>query len=602
MPLESSLYMKIENQITAKIIEAITVLFDTMVTPAQAAVQKTKSEFVGDFTLVVFPFVKAAKLSPENTAQKIGEWLQKEMKEITSFNVVKGFLNLELSNEYWWKFFTSNYMNSTFGYTPIHESSKIQMVEYCGPNTNKPLHLGHVRNCLLGYSVCEILKANGNKVIKVNIVNDRGIHICKSMLAWKKYGAGETPESSGMKGDHLVGKYYVEFDKHYKKQVNDSMAQGLTKEEAEKNAPLMLEVKQMLRDWEDGDEATLALWNKMNGWVYDGFDITYAKLGVDFDKIYYESQTYLYGKEIVLNGLQREIMQQRADGSIFIDLSKDGLDEKTLLRSDGTSVYITQDIGTAVLRANDYHFSNLAYVVANEQDYHFKVLFLILQKLGYTWANGLFHLSYGMVELPEGKMKSREGTVVDADDLMEQMILTAENTTRELGKIDDFESAEANELFRKIGMGALKYFMLKVDPKKKMLFNPAESIDFNGHTGPFIQYTYARINSLLKKAAGSENEALNMPIQIQNKERELIKMLYDFPAVINQAADTYSPALVANYVYELVKNYNSFYHDFPILKEEELTTRLFRINLSLFCAQVIKNSMKLLGIEVPERM
>lgn len=602
MPHERSLYMKIENLITSKITEAVTALFDITVTPAQAAVQKTKTEFVGDFTLVVFPFVKAAKLSPENTAQKIGEWLQKEMKEITSFNVVKGFLNLELSNEYWWDFFTSNYNNPSFGYTPINESSKIQMVEYCGPNTNKPLHLGHVRNCLLGYSVCEILKANGNKVIKVNIVNDRGIHICKSMLAWKKYGAGETPESSGMKGDHLVGKYYVEFDKQYKKQVSDSIAQGLTKEEAEKNAPLMLEVKQLLRDWEDGDESTLALWNKMNSWVYDGFDITYAKLGVDFDKIYYESQTYLYGKEIVLNGLEREIMQQRSDGSIYIDLSKDGLDEKTLLRSDGTSVYITQDIGTAVLRANDYSFSNLTYVVANEQDYHFKVLFLILQKLGYTWANGLYHLSYGMVELPEGKMKSREGTVVDADDLMEQMILTAEKTTRELGKINDFDTVEANDLFRTIGMGALKYFMLKVDPKKKMLFNPAESIDFNGHTGPFIQYTYARINSLLKKAAVSEKEQLMMPMEIHNKERELIKMVYDFPAVINQAAETYSPALVANYVYELVKNYNSFYHDFPILKEEDLTSRIFRINLSLFCAQVIKNSMKLLGIEVPERM
>jgi arginyl-tRNA synthetase len=595
-------FMKIETILAKTIALGLKSLFDLDFPLEQISFQKTKSEFSGDITLVVFPFVKAAKLSPELTGKKLGEWLLNEVNEIESFNVVKGFLNLEIKAAYWINFLSEVKNNSTYGLKKADGSSPVRMVEYCGPNTNKPLHLGHIRNCLLGYSICEILKANGNHVIKVNIVNDRGIHICKSMLAWKKYGNGETPENTGIKGDHLVGKYYVIFDKYYKKEIEVSIAQGTTKEEAERSAPLMLEVKQMLRDWEDGKEEVLQLWKMMNTWVYAGFDVTYKKIGVDFDKIYFESETYLFGKKIIEEGLAKGVLKQRADNSVFIDLTADGLDEKTLLRGDGTSVYITQDIGTAVLRANDYPFSHLTYVVANEQDYHFKVLFLILKKLGYKWADGLFHLSYGMVELPEGKMKSREGTVVDADDLMDEMILTAEKTTKELGKIEDFTSEEAKKLYTTIGLGALKYFMLKVDPKKKMLFNPSESIDFNGNTGPFIQYTYARIKSILRKAGEFSNQQVLAPSQINSKEKDLIKWLYDFEFVINQAGETQSPSLIANYVYELVKLYNSFYHDCNILKEENEAIKNFRLDLSYLTSGVIKNSMKMLGIEVPERM
>lgn len=592
--------MKIENILAEKTAAALKSLFDF--SAAQISFQKTKTEFTGDVTLVVFPFVKAAKLSPEQTAQKLGEFLLSELKEVHSFNVVKGFLNLEISGTYWLQFFDEIKNIPAYGVKEVTATSPVKMVEYCGPNTNKPLHLGHVRNCLLGYSVCEILKANGNQVVKVNIVNDRGIHICKSMLAWKKFGKGETPESSGIKGDHLVGKYYVEFDKHYKKQIQDAVAQGASPDEAEKNVPLMLEVKQMLRDWEDGKQEVLALWNLMNSWVYAGFDVTYKKIGVDFDKIYYESQTYLLGKDIIEEGLEKEVLKRRTDNSVYIDLTAEGLDEKTLLRSDGTSVYITQDIGTAVLRAKDYHFNTLTYVVANEQDYHFKVLFHILKKMGYAWADGLNHLSYGMVELPEGKMKSREGTVVDADDLMDEMIATAEQTTRELGKIEGFSETEAKKLYDTIGLGALKYFMLKVDPKKKMLFNPQESIDFNGHTGPFIQYTYARIKSVLRKAEGIDLNSNGVPLEINQKEKEVLKWMYDFPLIVNQAAETLSPALIANYVYDLVKLYNSFYHEFSILKEENEAIKIFRLQLSRSVSTVIQNSMKMLGIQVPERM
>ncbi len=594
--------MKLEILLAEKIVSALQSLFKLEYPVQQIGFQKTKSEFKGDVTLVVFPFVKASQKSPEQTAHSIGEYLLANVKEVASFNVVKGFLNLEIADAFWLDFFAEVQQNESFGMKPVTSSSPVQMVEYCGPNTNKPLHLGHVRNCLLGYSVCEILKANGNKVVKVNIVNDRGIHICKSMLAWKKFGHGETPESSGLKGDHLVGKYYVEFDKRYKLQIESSMAQGTTKEEAEKNAPLLLEVKQMLREWEDGNQEVIHLWKMMNSWVYAGFDVTYKRIGVDFDKVYYESDTYLLGKDIIAEGLQKGILRQRSDSSVYIDLTADGLDEKTLLRADGTSVYMTQDIGTAVLRAKDFEFNHLTYVVANEQDYHFRVLFLILKKLGYNWSNGLFHLSYGMVELPEGKMKSREGTVVDADELMDEMILTAERTTKELGKVDDFTEEEAKQLYATIGMGALKYFMLKVDPKKKMLFNPSESIDFNGHTGPFIQYTYARIKSLIRKATDISLGNSSVGTSMNDKEKEIIKWIYDFPLVIEQAADSHSPALIANYVYELVKRYNTFYHDCPILKEEEESIKLFRLQLSQLTASVIKNAMKMLGVAVPERM
>ena len=592
--------MNIENLLSSKTAEAIKVLYQEDVLPDNIIFQKTRKEFEGDLTLVVFPFTKLSKASPEATARQIGDYLKTNVKEVTDYNIVKGFLNLVIDKSWWLKFFDEAEKDKTFGFPKV-STGKIIMVEYSSPNTNKPLHLGHIRNNLLGYSVAEILKANGHKVIKTNLVNDRGIHICKSMLAWQKFGNGETPESSGMKGDHLVGKYYVGFDKQYKLQVAAFIAEGMSKEEAEKRVPLMQEAQQLLLKWEAGDKETMNLWKTMNGWVYKGFEETYKMLGVDFDRIYYESETYLLGKSIVEEGLKKGVFFKKDDGSVWVDLAEDGLDQKLLLRSDGTSVYMTQDLGTAVERANEYHFNDLVYVVGNEQDYHFKVLKLILKKLGYNWADALYHLSYGMVELPEGKMKSREGTVVDADDLINGMIQTAKETTQELGKIDGFTNEEAENLYKTIGLGALKYYILKVDPKKKMLFDPKESIDFNGHTGPFIQYTHARIQSVLRKA-GENRVSQIKHIDINPKEKEIIRLIYDFPAAVKEAGDNYSPALIANYAYELTKVFNQFYHDFPILKEENEALKDFRIQLCEVTGRVIRSSMKLLGIEVPDRM
>ena len=564
--------------------------------------QKTRKEFEGDFTLVTFPYIKDAKKSPELLGAELGNYLQSNNTIITAFNVVKGFLNITLSDIFWLNYFNAVKNSSQVGYKPQNSSGRSVMLEYSSPNTNKPLHLGHVRNNLLGYSVAQILKANGHKVIKTNIVNDRGIHICKSMLAWQKLGNGETPKSSGLKGDHLVGKYYVEFDKAYKKEIEELVLKGKTKEEAEKQAPIILEAQSMLRNWEAGDKATVDLWKTMNNWVYEGFDVTYKNLGVDFDKMYYESNTYLLGKELVQEGLARGVFYKKENGSVAIDLSKDGLDEKIVLRSDGTSVYITQDLGTAIERFKEFpELNQLIYTVGNEQDYHFKVLFLILDKLGYNWAKECYHLSYGMVELPEGKMKSREGTVVDADELLKEMYDTAEATTKELGKVEGFTEAELEELYHIVSMGALKYFILKVDPKKKMLFDPKESIDFNGHTGPFIQYTHARIKSVLRKADNYSEISLN-GVNLNATERELIKCIYDFEGVLEEAGKTYSPALVANYAYELTKLFNRFYHEYSILKEEDVKIRTFRLQLAKTCAQVLCNTMNLLGIKVPERM
>lgn len=564
--------------------------------------QKTRKEFEGDFTLVTFAYTKETKKSPELLGQEIGAWLQKNTPEVEAFNVVKGFLNISLNHHFWLGYFNEVRTAEKPGFKKENSTGRSIMLEYSSPNTNKPLHLGHVRNNVLGYSVAEILKANGHKVIKTNIVNDRGIHICKSMLAWKKFGNGETPESAGMKGDHLVGKYYVEFDKAYKSQINELVSQGKTKEEAEKSAPLMLEAQDMLRAWESGDAETVNLWKTMNGWVYKGFEESYKNLGVDFDKIYYESNTYLFGKEIIQEGLDKGVFYKKENGSVAIDLSAEGLDEKIVLRSDGTSVYITQDIGTAIERFKEFPGLNqLIYTVGNEQDYHFKVLFKILEKLGYAWARECYHLSYGMVELPEGKMKSREGTVVDADDLLQGMYETAEATTKELGKVDDFTEEELNALYRMVSLGALKYFILKVDPKKKMLFDPKESIDFNGHTGPFIQYTHARIKSVLRRAA-LDFSGSSPAVTLNPLERELVKFIYDFEAVLEEAGKNYSPALIANYVYELTKSYNRFYHEYSILKEENEALKLFRLQLSQTVGRVIANGMQLLGITVPERM
>lgn len=564
--------------------------------------QKTRKEFEGDFTLVTFAYTKETKKSPELLGQEIGAWLQKNTPEVEAFNVVKGFLNISLNHHFWLGYFNEVRAAEKPGFKKADSTGRSIMLEYSSPNTNKPLHLGHVRNNVLGYSVAEILKANGHKVIKTNIVNDRGIHICKSMLAWKKFGKGETPESAGMKGDHLVGKYYVEFDKAYKNQINELISQGKTKEEAEKSAPLMLEAQDMLRAWESGDTETVNLWKTMNGWVYKGFEESYKNLGVDFDKIYYESNTYLFGKEIIQEGLDKGVFYKKENGSVAIDLSAEGLDEKIVLRSDGTSVYITQDIGTAIERFKEFPGLNqLIYTVGNEQDYHFKVLFKILEKLGYAWARECYHLSYGMVELPEGKMKSREGTVVDADDLLQGMYETAEATTKELGKVDDFTEEELNALYRMVSLGALKYFILKVDPKKKMLFDPKESIDFNGHTGPFIQYTHARIKSVLRRAA-LDFSGSSPAVTLNPLERELVKFIYDFEALLEEAGKNYSPALIANYVYELTKSYNRFYHEYSILKEENEALKLFRLQLSQTVGRVIANGMQLLGITVPERM
>lgn len=596
--------MNIEAYLSETISAVVNQLFELTTMPESIVLQKTKKEFEGDYTLVTFPYIKAAKTTPENTGQLIGEMLLKQNSNITNFNVVKGFLNFSLSNTFWLNEFKSISSHANYGIKPANSSGKQIMLEYSSPNTNKPLHLGHIRNNLLGVSVANIIQTQGHDVVKVNLINDRGIHICKSMIAWKLFGNNETPETSNMKGDHLVGKYYVEFDKAYKQQIKELEATGLTKEESEKKAPIMLQTQEMLLKWEANDPETIQLWKTMNGWVYKGFDVTYKKLSVSFDKLYYESNTYLLGKEIVQEGLTKGIFYKKENGSVCIDLTKEGLDEKVVLRSDGTSVYITQDLGTAIERAKEFpKLSQMIYTVGNEQDYHFKVLFKCLEKLGYDWAKECFHLSYGMVELPEGKMKSREGTVVDADDLIDGMVATAKETTEELGKVEGFSNEELESLYTTIGMGALKYFILKVDPKKKMLFDPKESIDFNGHTGPFIQYSHARIKSILRKySKATEQLTVSESIVLHQKEKELVKGLYDFSNVLEEAANTFNPAVVANYIYELTKLFNQFYNECPVLKEENETIKEFRIKLIETTALIIKNGMKCLGIEVPERM
>ena len=562
--------------------------------------QKTRKEFDGDITLVVFPLLRASKKSPEQTAKEIGHYLKEKVAEVSDFNVVKGFLNLSIAKTYWYNHFKQAYSTSNYGIVEVAEDAPTYLVEYSSPNTNKPLHLGHIRNILLGYSVAEIIKASGKNVKKVQIINDRGIHICKSMVAWRDYGDGETPDSSGIKGDHLVGKYYVEFDKHYKNQIADLVAKGMGQKKAEQEAPIFKQAQKMLIKWEAKDPDVIAIWKKMNGWVYDGFGLTYDRLGVDFDKNYYESDTYLLGKKVVDIGLGKGVFYQKDDGSVWIDLSDEGLDEKIILRADGTAVYMTQDIGTAIQRHEDFAFSNMAYTVGNEQDYHFKVLFLILDKLGYAWAKNCYHLSYGMVDLPSGKMKSREGTVVDADDLMQEMVSTAKSIAQELGKLEGMSDEDANALYETVGMGALKYFMLKVDPKKRMLFDAEESVDFNGNTGPFIQYTYARIQSLKRKFAAEVQ--LPETVEISDKEQEIVKAIAEFPAVIQEAAANYSPALVANYTYDLVKEYNNYYQTTSILTSETDQLMHFRLALSLKVGEVIKTAMQLLGVEVPVRM
>ncbi len=575
--------------------------------------QKTKKEFEGHLTLVVFPFLRMSKKGPEQTAQEIGEYLQANEPSVAAFNVIKGFLNLTIASSAWIELLNGIHADKQYGIVAATDNSPLVMIEYSSPNTNKPLHLGHVRNNLLGNALANIVAANGNKVVKTNIVNDRGIHICKSMLAWQKYGNGETPESSGKKGDHLIGDYYVSFDKHYKAEVKELMAkfqsEGMNEEEAkakaEAESPLMKEAREMLVKWEANDPEVRALWKKMNDWVYAGFDETYRMMGVTFDKIYYESNTYLEGKEKVMEGLEKGFFYRKEDGSVWADLTGEGLDHKLLLRADGTSVYMTQDIGTAKLRFADYPIDKMIYVVGNEQNYHFQVLSILLDKLGFEWGKGLVHFSYGMVELPEGKMKSREGTVVDADDLMAEMIDTAKETSNELGKLDGLTKEEADNIARIVGLGALKYFILKVDARKNMTFNPKESIDFNGNTGPFIQYTYARIQSVLRKAkeAGLEIPAqLPVGIELSEKEEGLIQMVADFAAIVKQAGEDYSPSIIANYTYDLVKEYNQFYHDFSILREENEAVKIFRLALSENVAKVVRLGMGLLGIEVPDRM
>ena len=593
----------IEKILINKTVEAISQIYGQTIDSKLVSVQKTRKEFTGDLTIVVFPFLKISKKSPEQTASDLGGFLSEHLDEVTGFNVIKGFLNLEISLKYWLGFFIKNSSNATFGLVSDKEGAPV-VVEYSSPNTNKPLHLGHIRNNLLGFSVANLVKAAGKKAIKVNLVNDRGIHICKSMLAWQKWGNGETPESSKMKGDHLVGKYYVLFDQHYKAEIAQLVLSGVEKERAEKEAPLIVEAQEMLRRWEADDAETRALWEMMNGWVYAGFDETYRRMGVDFDKMYYESQTYLLGRKLVEEGLAGGVLFKKEDNSVWCDLTGDGLDEKLLLRADSTSVYMTQDLGTAQMRADEFHAGKLIYVVGNEQNYHFDVLKLILKKLGKPWAENIFHLSYGMVELPQGRMKSREGTVVDADDLMQEMYITAKTTTETLGKIDDFAEDERHNLYTMISLGALKYYILKVDPKKTMLFNPEESIDFNGNTGPFIQYTHARIRSLFRKAIekGLAVSTDEIPQLILPKEKYLIKLLHDFPVVVQEAAENLSPALVANYVYDLAKEFNQFYQEVPVLKEEDKTIIAFRLSLAGFVGSVIKTSMSLLGIEVPEKM
>ncbi|WP_291106214.1 arginine--tRNA ligase [Flavobacterium sp. UBA6195] len=592
--------MTLHHTLTTHIQKAVLELFNISIEKVEF--QATRKEFEGDITMVVFPLVKALKGNPVEIGNQIGNYLVANVNEVSKFNVVGGFLNIVISDAFYVEFFNTIKNNETFGFVTPKEGEKAVMVEYSSPNTNKPLHLGHIRNNLLGYSVAEILKASGKKVYKTQIINDRGIHICKSMLAWQKFGNGQTPETTGLKGDKLVGNFYVEFDKQYKKEISELIAQGKTEDEAKKLAPSILEAQQMLLDWEAGKPEVIELWKTMNQWVYDGFAQTYKNLGVNFDSYYYESNTYLLGKEVVQFGLEKGIFEKDPDGSVWIDLTADGLDRKIVLRSDGTAVYMTQDIGTAIQRVKDFpDVGGMVYTVGNEQDYHFKVLFLILKKLGFDWADSLYHLSYGMVELPSGKMKSREGTVVDADDLMAEMTTTAQTISEELGKLDGYSEEEKAVLFKTIGLGALKYYMLKVDPKKQMMFNPEESVDFAGNTGPFIQYTYARIQSILRKADFDTSISIS-GLELHEKEKELIKQIQLFPEVIQNAAENHSPALIANYTYDLVKEFNSFYQQVSILGEENHDKKVFRVQLSKSVGNTIKNAFQLLGIEVPERM
>lgn len=589
--------MSIQKVIAEQVKEAVQKLHGVSLDKVEF--QATRKDFEGDLTLVTFPMLRQVKTNPAKLGEAIGNYLVEKNVDVDRFNVVQGFLNIVLSDNYYLNFFGTEKDNPQFGMVDTSEDSI--MVEYSSPNTNKPLHLGHVRNNLLGYSVAEILKASGKKVYKTQIINDRGIHICKSMLAWQRFGEGETPSSSGLKGDKLVGKYYVKFDAIYKEEIAALREQGKTEEEAKAKAPILLAAQEMLRKWEAGDQEVVELWSKMNQWVYDGFEETYRKLGVDFDKNYYESETYLLGKDVVAEGLDKGVFYRKEDGSVWIDLTEEGLDEKIVLRSDGTAVYMTQDIGTAIQRVKDFASNGMVYTVGNEQDYHFKVLFLILKKLGYEWAENLYHLSYGMVDLPSGKMKSREGTVVDADDLIAEMVETAKSISEELGKLEGYSDKEKEELYRVIGLGALKYYILKVDPKKRILFNPEESVDFQGNTGPFIQYTYARIQSILRKADFSYQEPI-FDYKLHIKEKELIKQLQLYPEIVVQAAENHSPALVANYTYELVKEFNSFYQNITILGTENEVEKKFRVQLSKMVGEVIKSSFALLGIEVPERM
>jgi arginyl-tRNA synthetase len=596
--------MNLEFVIKNKVAEAINVLYSQTIDQSQVQVQLTRSEFEGDQTVMVFPFLKLSRKSPEATAAEIGEYLKSNLKEVAGFNVVKGFLNLVIDNRYWIDRLNEAIADNTYGFIPATDQSELVMIEYSSPNTNKPLHLGHIRNNLLGFSLSEVMKANGYKVVKTNIVNDRGVHICKSMVAWQKFAHGETPETSGKKGDHLVGESYVKFDQQYKIEIAGLIEQGRSEDQAKEEAPSILATREMLLKWEANDPEVRNLWKMMNGWVYKGFDETYRLLGVDFDKIYYESDTYTIGRDEVLRGVKEGVFQQESDSSVWANLEKDGLDRKILLRSDGTSVYITQDIGTAQLRYRDYPIDHMIYVVGNEQIYHFQVLSLLLDKLGYKWGKDLYHFPYGMVELPNGRMKSREGTVVDADDLVAGMIDVARSVSMELGKLEGYSDAEKENIYHIVALGALKYFILKVDPKKTMTFNPEESIDFNGNTGPFIQYTYARIQSILRKA---KETGLDIPGKaemnaLNDKERSLLKIISLFPEVVKEAGKEHSPAIVANYVYDLVKEFNSFYHDFSILNEMDLSVRDFRLAVSQTVGKIIKNGFSLLGIQVPERM
>lgn len=592
--------MSIDNILAQATVDAVKALYGAEVAAESIVPSTTKKEFEGNLTIVVFPFLKASHKRPEDTAQEIGEYLVANCEAVEKFNVIKGFLNITIKPSFWTSVLQSVEATENFGFKPVTDDSRLVMIEYSSPNTNKPLHLGHVRNNLLGFSLAKIMEANGNKVVKTNIVNDRGIHICKSMLAWLKWGNGITPEKAGKKGDHLIGDFYVAFDKHYKEELQQLMDGGMTKEEAEANSTLMKEARTMLKKWEDGDEEVRSLWRTMNAWVYAGFDETYARMGVSFDKIYYESNTYLEGKEKVLEGLEKGIFYRKDDNSVWADLTADGLDQKLLLRTDGTSVYMTQDIGTAKLRFQDYPIDQMIYVVGNEQNYHFQVLSLLLDKLGFSWGKDLIHFSYGMVELPNGKMKSREGTVVDADELMDEMIATARKMSE--GRLKGVPEDEMDDVYRIIGLGALKYFILKVDPRKNMLFNPQESIDFNGNTGPFVQYTYARIRSVLRKSDEADAATDITAYEPNEKEIEIIQRIADFPSVVSEAGRTYSPALIANYVFELAKGYNQFYHDYSILKEENGVARAFRLHLSRTVADIIRRGFSLLGVEVPERM